>query len=63
LKTGHYKHWLVDRRQQLWYAIAGKKYLPEWINALEMADTPERFGIVPLSSEFGRPPGASARPE
>ena len=50
LKTGHYKHWLVDRRQQLWYAIAGKQYLPEWINALEMADTPERFGIVPLSS-------------
>jgi hypothetical protein len=50
LKTGHYKHWLVDRRQQLWYAIAGKQYLREWINAIEMADTPERFGIVPLSS-------------
>jgi hypothetical protein len=50
LKTGHYKHWLVDRRQQLWYAIGGKQYLPKWINALEMADTPERFGIVPLSS-------------
>ena len=50
LKTCHYKHWLVDRRQQLWYAIAGKQYLREWINAIEMADTPERFGIVPLSS-------------
>jgi hypothetical protein len=50
LKTCHYKHWLVDRRQQLWYAIAGKQYLREWINAVEMADTPERFGIVPLSS-------------
>jgi hypothetical protein len=21
LKSCHYKHWLVDRRQQLWYAI------------------------------------------
>jgi hypothetical protein len=30
--------------------IAGKQYLREWINAVEMADTPERFGIVPLSS-------------
>jgi hypothetical protein len=50
LKTCHYKHWLVDRRQQLWYAIAGKQYLREWIKAIEMADTPERFGIVPLSS-------------
>ena len=50
VKTGHYKHWLVDRRQQLWYAIIGKQYSPQWINALEMADTPERFGIVPLSS-------------
>ena len=34
VKTGHYKHWLVDRRQQLWYAITGKQYLPQWINAL-----------------------------
>ena len=49
-KTGHYKHWLIDRRQQLSYAISGRRYLPHWINALEMADTPESFGIVPLSS-------------
>ena len=49
-KIGHYDTWLIDSLQLLVERNHGVLLYPEWSNASDYVDTPERFGTVVLHS-------------
>ena len=50
-RLGHYDTWLVDKLQELVERNHGKPLYAEWSSTSDYADTPEKFGTVPIYSE------------
>lgn len=49
-RFGHYDTWLVDDLQNLVMKNRGVLLYPAWSNSSDYADTPERFGVIPIHS-------------
>ena len=47
-QVGHYDTWLVDELQGLVARNHGVLLYPSWSNTNDFADTPERFGLIPI---------------